>query len=157
MATLPPGASTRRISARAAGRIRDVAQSVSDRDRIERSFGEGESEGVALDEAAGASPVARAAPRDREHREGEVGSHDVARAGVFFEKDEITAAAAEVEDPRLRGRAGEGEPHGPPLPPAVQPEADQVVDEVVAPRDPREEIANAGGARTVFGEVPVLH
>ena len=117
--------------------VRDVAQAVADRDDVECSRRAKGSRSA----SASTNPLLRPPSRRRRRATASIGSVKSApitgpAPNSLGQKAEVAAAAAEVENPRARADARRRQPHRLPLPAPVHPEAHDVVDEVVPPREP---------------------
>src|SRR5438105_1120139 len=137
--------------------VRDVAQPVRDGHRVEGGVGERKPQRVRLNVAGRARPFDCSPPRDGEHRKREVDAGDGGGPGFLRPKAEVAASAAEIEHARTPGGPLERQPHRLTLPPPMHAEAHHVVDEVVAPGEPREHRADPRRARFVVGDVLVRH
>ena len=140
--TLPPGRTTRAISAIARSKVDDVANTEAHRGRVEVAVRERQLERVALHPFDRGAGRGRLALRQLEHRSGEVEADHAPRGTdppSQLER-EVARAAADVE--RRRAGADLRRVHGPGAPAMVQPRRHDRVHHVVAPRDPVEHRAD---------------
>src|SRR5581483_9664186 len=129
-------------------KIREIAQAIADRDEVKASVGKRNMERIAPDELHAGNPgigtiVLSPAHGYLEHWLAEIKAHRLDAAPCEGE-GHIAGAAAQVQSVPCRARACQTDQ--PTLPQAMQPEALQVIDQVVPGGDGGEQVAHSGAA-----------